>query len=239
MFNNPVIAHRGASAYAPENTLAAFKLAKQLGAEWVEFDVMLSQDEQAVVFHDDKINRTTDGKGRLTQMTLAEIQSLDAGSWFSSNFTVEPIPTLSQVLECCGKLGLRANIEIKPEPGRVEVTTVGVMTAINQFWSLQAAEPIVSSFEVKALELARSIDPEIKLGLLMDKWDKDWLRVAENLAVTSVHCNHRLLNAKRVAQIKQAGFYCLAYTVNKVKLGKRLLAYGVDGIFSDYPDLFA
>lgn len=233
---NPIIAHRGAAAYAPENTLAAFKAAQALGARWIEFDVMLSQDEQAIVFHDDKVKRTTNGRGDVGKLSLEALQQLDAGCWFSKNFSGEKIPTFEQAVQCCEELSLQANIEIKPYPGQLEATTIAVMTGINNFGSHQF-EPLVSSKEIKALELARSIDPDMKLGLLLGKWRDDWLTLATDLNVTSVHCNYRLLKPKRIKAIKDAGLYCLAYTVNKKKVANRLLEQGVDAVFSDYPDL--
>ena len=203
-----VIAHRGASAYAPENTLSAFKKAKALGAEWVEFDVMLSGDGSAVVFHDDSVERTTNGRGDVAKLSDEQLAGLDAGSWFSPNFVGEKIATFQQVATLLGELSLKANIEIKPAPGFIEDTTIAVMTEINQYWPTDLPETLVSSFELKALRLARAVAPDMQLGLLLHEWRDDWVEIAQELEVVSVHCNHTLLNECRITAIKQAGFLC-------------------------------
>src|SRR5687767_2537589 len=112
-FDPPVIAHRGASFYAPENTMAAFRKAAQLGVNWVEFDVVATKDGMPVVFHDDELNRTTNGVGMLSDYSHAYLQTLDAGSWFDARFAGETIPTLAQVLTFLAEMKLNANIELK------------------------------------------------------------------------------------------------------------------------------
>ncbi len=129
-----IIAHRGASAYAPENTIAAFDKAAILGARMIEFDVMLSQDGEPFVVHDENLKRTTNGRGEVGKVDAAYIKTLDAGKWFSKKFSVKKVPPLQEVLKWLIFSDMKANIEIKPYPGTMEATTVAVMTMINRFW---------------------------------------------------------------------------------------------------------
>jgi glycerophosphoryl diester phosphodiesterase len=234
---NQLIAHRGASAYAPENTMAAFNQAHQMGARWVEFDVMLSADGLPFVFHDDKLKRTTNGRGEFGKVSADYIRSLDAGSWFSKRFQGERIPSFSTVLQWLCDHQMQANIEIKPFPGMVEQTTVAVLAHLNQYWPHDRALPLVSSFELEALTLCRSLSPEIPLGYLLHEWQNDWLKTAQNLQCYAVHLNAAIATPARIDAIKAEGYKVLVYTVNQPRRAQKFLAYGVDAIFTDYPDL--
>ena len=130
---NQIIGHRGASAYAPENTMASFRWAQFMGCHYIEFDVMLSADGHPFVFHDETLNRTTNGRGKFGMMSAEYIQSLDAGKWFSRQFINEKIPSLQTVLEWLLMSDVKANIEIKPYPGTTEQTTVAVLTHLNRY----------------------------------------------------------------------------------------------------------
>ena len=129
-----VIGHRGAAAAAPENTLASIRKAKELGASWIEFDVKLTRDGQAILFHDDRLERTTDGRGAVAATTLAEIKRLDAGSWFGPAFRGEPVPTFDEALMLCAELGLGINVEIKPCRRREAETAAVAMAALLRLW---------------------------------------------------------------------------------------------------------
>ncbi|MDI9818535.1 MULTISPECIES: glycerophosphodiester phosphodiesterase [unclassified Legionella] len=232
-----IIGHRGASAYAPENTMAAFNQALAQGCRYIEFDVMVSVDGEPFVFHDDTLSRTTNGQGKTGLATAEYLQSLDAGRWFSRRYRGEKIPHLREVLEWLTASDVQANIEIKPYPGTTEQTTVAVLSHINQYWPENKPLPLLSSFDLAALTLCHSLAPEMPLGLLLDKWDEDWLQKARELQCYSVHYNKRALTAARVRDIKQQGYVLLAYTVNRRRQAKKLLDWGVDAVFSDYPDL--
>lgn len=237
--HNGIIAHRGASAYAPENTLAAFDKALALGSNFLEFDVMLSADGEPFIFHDDSLKRTTNGVGEFGLVDSTYLKTLDAGKWFSRHYTGEKIPHLKEVIQWLTFTDVNANIEVKPFPGTTEQTMVAVMTYLNRYWPQSKALPLISSFDRKALTLCRSIAPEMPLGLLIDEWDPHWLLRANELQCYSVHLNQNLLNAARVQEIKTNGFDLYAYTVNRKRLARKLLDWGVDAIFSDYPDLLA
>ena len=234
-----LIGHRGASGYAPENTLAAFNKAHALGCRFVEFDVMLSGDGEAFIFHDDTLKRTTNGRGQFGLVSAEYIRSLDAGLWYSKQFRAEKIPSLQDAIEWLVQTGVHANIEIKPYPGTTEQTTIAVLTHINRFWPEDKALPLISSFDQKALALCRSLAPEIPIALLLDKWDKDWLLKARDLQCYSVHLSRRAATAKRVLEIKEQGYQVYVYTVNWKRKAAKLFNWGVDAVFSDYPDLLA
>jgi glycerophosphoryl diester phosphodiesterase len=234
-----VIGHRGASAYAPENTIAAFDKALALGCKYLEFDVMLSADGEPFVFHDDKLKRTTNGKGEIGLVSAEYLQTLDAGKWFSRRFSGEKIPHFSEVLQWLNFSNVQANIEIKPYPGKSEETTVAVLSHINRYWPQTKELPLISSFDLSALHLCRSLSPEMPLGLLMHEWDKDCLSKAKDLQCYSLHFHKRALTAERVKQVKEQGYAVLVYTVNRRRLANKLFDWGVDAVFSDYPDLLS
>lgn len=234
---NGVIGHRGASAYAPENTLAAFDKALALGCNFVEFDVMLSMDGEPFVFHDDSLKRTTNGKGEIGLVDAAYLNSLDAGKWFSKNYAGEKIPHFCDVLKWLTFTDINANIEIKPYHGTAQKTTVAVISHLHRYWPQNKPLPLISSFDKSALELCRSLVPEMPLGLLLDSWDKNWLASARQLNCYSIHINKRALSAARVQEIKAQDYKLFVYTVNSKRQAKKLLAWGVDAVFSDYPDL--
>ena len=232
-----IIGHRGASAYAPENTLAAFTKALDLGCQWVEFDVMLNADEEPFVFHDENLKRTTNGTGEFNLATSEYLQTLDAGRWFSRRFKGEKIPHFREMIEWLVATNVQANIEIKPYPGTTEKTAVAVLSHLNRYWPTSKKLPLVSSFDFSALSLCRSLSPELPLGLLYEDWDPNWLIKAKELQCYSLHFNKRALNAKRAQQIKEEGYFLFAYTVNWRRQARKLFKWGVDAVFSDYPDL--
>ena len=238
MLNLPkLIAHRGGCGYAPENTLAAMRHAKQLGARWVEFDVMLSADGQAIIIHDDKVNRTTNGKGKVAELSYQQLSQLDAGSWFSHEFNKEKIPLFSEMIECLAETHLSANVEIKPTPGTAIATTDETMRLIKHSWPASLPLPIVSSFDYACIERARELSADIPLGFLMHRWDSQWLKLSEKLQCVTVHVNHHCLTEKKIQAIKASGKLVLAYTVNNAKRARELFNWGLDAIFTDYPDL--
>ena len=145
----PVIGHRGAAGHAPENTLASLRAAAALGVRWVEFDAKLTGDGQVVLFHDETLERTTDGSGPVADMALEDLRALDAGGWFGEPFRGERIPTLSETLAVLGELKLGANVEIKPDPGREEATGDTVARILAREWPRDLPPPIVSSFKAE------------------------------------------------------------------------------------------
>lgn len=232
-----LIAHRGASALAPENTLCAFRMAKEKGADWVEFDVMLTQDEVAVVFHDETLDRTTNGTGLISEHTLAQIKALDAGEWFNKSFKKERIPTLEETINLLIALDLNANIEIKPCGDTVSKTTKTVLDIIKKNWPQHKPTPFLSSFNLQCLELACSEAPTYPRGLLLDEWREDCCMLAAKYKCMSINLAYRVLTKERIDQMKAAGFLIAAYTVNQKERASHLAQLGVDMIISDHVEL--
>lgn len=235
----PVIAHRGASSHAPENTLAAFRKAKALGLNWVEFDVMLSSCGEAVVIHDETLERTTNGHGKVCDYTYAELATLDAGSWFNPAFAGEKIPTLAEVIQLLMQQKISANIEIKPSQGREAATVKKVLSVVQQYWHPQAAAPLISSFSHDVLLMVHQLMPSSQLGFLMHEWQADWMDFCDRIASVAVDVNEKILTQEKVKEIKASGRSLLAYTVNQVERARELFSWGVDAVFSDHADEIA
>src|SRR5262249_10835305 len=146
-----VIGHRGACAYAPENTLASIRKAAALGARWVEFDVRLTREGDLVLMHDGDVKRTTDGHGRVLQLSVPELQALDAGAWFGGAYGGERVPSLAEAIALLGELGLGANIEIKTDAFEASATAEALARILADHWPRSSLAPLVSSFVTDAL----------------------------------------------------------------------------------------
>ncbi|HJU15131.1 MAG TPA: glycerophosphodiester phosphodiesterase [Stellaceae bacterium] len=232
----PVIGHRGAAAHAPENTLAALSQARALGCRWVEFDVRLTADDELILLHDARLERTTDGNGKAAALPLATIRRYDAGSWFAPAFAGERVPTLAEALSRLGELGLGANIEVKAERGRARRTGERVAAMVARAWPPALPPPILSSFLLPALSGARAEAPELARGLLFRTIPKNWLVVAMKFDCATIHADQRFLNPAIVAEIRRLGYSLLAYTVNDPVRARSLFDWGVTAVFSDLPD---
>ncbi len=224
----PVIGHRGAAGLAPENTLASFRLAAAQGCRMVEFDVRLSADGVPVVFHDETLDRCTNGHGPVRTHTLDRLRTLDAGDG-------EAIPTLAEVLGLCGELGLMVNIELKPDRGAERETARAAMMVARELWPAAAPPPLVSSFADAATAAAREI-VDWPCGLLVERLPADWRRRAERLGCAAVHCAERGLSATDVGAVTATGLRVLAYTVNSRSRAEALWRLGVVSVFTDRPD---
>lgn len=238
-FQPPVIAHRGASAYAPENTLSAFIKAAQLGIKWVEFDVMQAASGELVIFHDDQLHRTTNGRGALNDCSYAYLQTLDAGFWFHPTFSGERIPTLTQGLKFLQDMKMSANIEIKAAPGHEEKLIVSLLKEMSHHYIPSRSQILFSSFSIEALQALRKHAPDSKIGLLMHEWLPDWHDICKSLHCISVHVNDEILTQERAYQIKADGKLLLCYTVNDLARAEELYSWGVNAVFSDVPDKIA
>jgi glycerophosphoryl diester phosphodiesterase len=226
-------AHRGASGQAPENTHAAFAAALDLGVDAIELDCQLSADGELVVIHDETLDRTTDGRGPVAARTWAELAVLDAGAWRGPQFRGERIPRLADVLDQVRGCAL-LNVEIKSarDVGAIEVKLVALASA-------QAAlEGILfSSFHEAAVRNLRATTPAAAIGVL---WNHRPARAALDLAVAlDARCiipARRLVNARLVEAAHGRDLGVWAWTVNEVPEMRRLLALGVDALFSDHPE---
>lgn len=233
---SPVTGHRGAKGHAPENTMASIRKCVELGARWVEFDVKLSADNEAVLMHDDTVNRTSDGKGTVAGMTLAELRRLDAGRWFSSDFTGEPVPTLVEAMDYLAAKGIGANVEIKACPGREAETGAAVARTLAARWFGGPAPILISSFSPLSLTAARQAAPQVPRGMLTLKFPNDWVMQMREFGCATFHVLDRRLTEARIRAVREAGYRVLAYTVNDAKRAGELLSWGLESVITDYPD---
>jgi glycerophosphoryl diester phosphodiesterase len=231
----PVIGHRGAAGCAPENTLAGFRMAKSIGCRWVEFDVRLTGDGAPVLLHDNRLERTTDGRGRVSARARAAIRRHDAGRWFGPAFAGERVPSLAEALALLAELNLGANIELKAVRGKEAATATSVAGLVGGAWPAPSAHVLISSFQRGTLEVARDHAPHLARGILFRSIPRDWRRIAEELGCATIHADHQRLDPSAVAEIRRAGYPLLAYTVNDAERAKRLFDWGVTSVFSDVP----
>lgn len=232
-----VIGHRGACGYSPENTMASLVKAYELGVKWIEFDVALTKDELPVIMHDEKLNRTTNGKGSLANATYEQIAQLDAGSWFSPEFSGEKVPLFTDFLFAASELNLGINVEIKPTLGMDFETAHSVVQELQNYWPDPTDHLLVSSFSLTSLAVARALDQRLYLALLADTWFPFWQDAVIQLNCISVNASHKILSPSRVAEIKAMGCYVMAYTVDNPIRAKELFSWGVDTVFSNVPDV--
>ena len=203
-----VIGHRGAALAAPENTLESFREAAAQGAKWVEFDVGLSADGQCFVLHDDTLDRTTSGKGPAHRKTIA----------------------------CLTELDLMANVEIKGAPeGRHAELAKAVMAELRKFWPAAKPKPLISSFELECLRTAHAEAPEFPRGYLIWGREVDWLAKARSVAAATINIDGDHATREWMAELKQAGYGVLGWTVNAPERAARLIEWGADGVFTDAP----
>ena len=232
-----VVAHRGASAAAPENTLAAFARAAEMGARWVECDVRLTADRVPVVIHDATLDRTTDGTGAVADRTVAAIARLDAGAWFARAFAGEPVPTLEATLDAATRHGLGLNVELKAEATAAARATAAGVAPLLAAWS---GPLVVSSFAQSALAALAGAAPSLRLGLLCRRASSQAIARARAVGAVSLHVERRAFDAAAVCRVEAAGLWPVAYTVNDTAVAARLWGLGVRTLITDRPaDLLA
>lgn len=218
---------------APENTVASIRRARQLGALWVEFDVKLTRDGVPILMHDERLERTTSGQGRVADHTLAAIRELDAGAWFAPAFAGEAVPTLAEALATCAELGLGINVEIKPCPGReVETARVTVETLL-EHWPENRPAPLVSSFAPACLAVARDLAPAMPRGYLAGRLPALWQQQLDAYGCRSLHLSDRRTSERQRAAVLAAGVPLLLYTVNDPDRARELLGTGIAALFTD------
>jgi len=220
------IAHRGAKACEPENTLQAFQKALDLNSDGIELDVHLSSDEHIIVIHDETIDRTTNGKGLVSSFSLAELKS------FLINEKHE-IPTLREVFDLVDKKCL-INIELKGlgTPSKVVQLIEEYISEKN--WNYNHF--IISSFDWNILEETSNLNPNIPIGVLTEENIDTALAFAEKIKANAIHPYFQLLNAENVSEIQEKGFLVLPWTVNIEEDIQKIKSYKVNGIISDNPD---
>lgn len=233
------ITHRGAGQLAPENTLAAFRLGASYGYRAFECDVKLSADGVCFLLHDDTLDRTTDGQGDAGRLPWVSLSQHDAGGWHSRAYAGEPLATLAGIARFVQANGHALNIEIKPSPGRARETGEAVARDAARLWAGQTVPPLLSSFQVDALEGAQSAAPQLPRALLLDALAADWLDTALRLQCVAVVMHHPLVSADVRQQAHRASLRLLVYTANDPDTVQRLADLGVDGIITDAIDRHA
>lgn len=241
-----IVGHRGAAGHAPENTMASFRKAIELGADWIELDVHRSKDGQLIVMHDPTVDRTTNGSGHIQQMTFDELRVLDAGSWFGGQFQGEKVPSLAEtIVGINGEVKLL--IEIKwPENGLYEGLGAQVAREVNKY----GAEGwcIIQSFESAYLEEAAGEGFDIPLQKLLVSetsvyfvpfYQDNRFRLGNPVSqgVESMNYYHKALNQSLVAGWHEQGKKVIPYTVNSREAMVKVLGMGVDGVITDFPDV--
>lgn len=226
-----VIAHRGASAVAPENTLVAQEIARRGGADWIENDVQPSRDGIPFILHDATVDRTTDGTGSIRDLTAAQIKALDAGSWFGPQYVGERVPTLAEQLADLRTRGGNLLLEIKGRHTRDEVATIIKVIRDEQM----TGRVFVQSFEVDALRYTFELAPELPLGLLRSSLDADPVAIARELHLTAYNPDGNALLARPevVAPLHAAGVAVMAWTMDSAGLWQRLERIGTDGVITN------
>jgi glycerophosphoryl diester phosphodiesterase len=227
-----VIAHRGASGHAPENTLAAFKRAVALGATFIETDLQLTRDSRFVAMHDATVNRTTNGQGKVHDLTLMELRRLDAGSWFGSEFAGERIPTVDDILEFSKKHDVVFYLELKPGGSwGGEHALVGALRE-----SGEIPRSVVISFDADILARLRKIEPTLMTGLLYDGQIEQPVEKALEVGARQLAVRGDLVTPALLKGARKRDLQVVCWTVNHPAHIRMLIAAGVDGIMSDYPD---
>ncbi|MFD0670137.1 glycerophosphodiester phosphodiesterase [Cohnella sp. GCM10027633] len=240
------IGHRGASGYAPECTLAAYRLAVRMNVDYIELDLQLTRDGHIVVMHDETVDRTTDGHGAIGQLTLAELKRLDAGSWFNDEYPIyaraeyigERVPTLREAFETFGD-GTKYLLETKSprdNPGLEEKT----WALVEEFGLRNRVA--VQSFSKKSLRKMRKLSPDVRLFQLI--WynhpstiSRDKIKDIKEYA-NGIGVNFGKINEAYVRKVKLAGLLLYPYTVNRTLNMDRAMRWGADGVHTDYPDRF-
>ncbi|MDP1653445.1 MAG: glycerophosphodiester phosphodiesterase family protein [Rhodocyclaceae bacterium] len=219
-----IIAHRCGGVLAPENSLAGLGVAAQLGCKAVEFDAMLTADRVPILMHDETLERTTRCTGRVAEMTFAQIRACDVA-----------VPTLEEAIADCHRLGLWANIELKPAMGHEEETGTVVGRWLADHWNGQG---VISSFSEKSALAGRRELPDVPFAMLCKALPDDWLSRCQRLGAGAVHlAGHSVMPAQATA-MNDACIPWATYTVNVRAEADRLFALGASAIFTDRPDLW-
>lgn len=238
-----IIAHRGGAKLAPENTIAAFKNAINIGVEMIEIDVHLSKDSEIIVIHDDDLRRTSNGQGKIKDLTLEEIKKYDAGSWFDEGFNKEKISTLAEVLQSINGQA-KLLIEIKSGDEKYPGLEKRIVEAIKEQNALDWV--VVQSFNKNSVLRIKKMYPElITYCLLGDNFNEFYDELVKklesnqniDLEFNGIATHHSKLNANKVDILHKAGYKVYTYTVNKTEDMQNVIDYGVDGIITDSPDV--
>lgn len=228
-----IASHRGGGATAPENTLPAISAALTSGFDYVEVDVALTLDRQPVLMHDATVDRTTNGHGRLADLTLAEVAALDAGAWFDPEFAGTPVPRFSEFLDVLAESGHRAIVELK---GVWDAPAVAALVADVANRGLERSIA-VASFDARTLALAGTTSSVLSRLVILRHLPADIVRAVQETGVRGIIVDRRavLERPETVDELHAAGIRVVVYTLNSDKQWDEVTALGVDGIVTDDP----
>ncbi|WP_059172150.1 glycerophosphodiester phosphodiesterase [Bacillus sp. FJAT-27445] len=234
MGKTKIFAHRGSKGTHPENTLEAFREAIRLGVDGIELDVHLSKDGELVIIHDETVDRTTNGSGNVRDMTVEELKSLDAGSWFGWEFQGATIPTLDEVLALLKGTGIRLNVEIKSDVIPYKGIEKKVLEALARHSYKENA--IISSFNHYSLKRVRELDAEVETAILfMEVLHEPW-EYAKTIGAFGLHVHTPVAYTEMARTAADLGVPVRVFTVNKEKKMKELIEMGIETIMTDYPE---
>lgn len=228
-----IFAHRGASYKAPENTMAAFQLALEEGADGIELDVHVSADGVPVVIHDARLERTTNGRGWITEWTVKELKTLDAGSWFDPEYAQERIPLLEEVLAWIKPTSLHLNIELKDAP-KMSQDILERVVALVRAYDL-GERVVISSFHHERLVHLKAIAPEIERAILyVARLYQPWVYAAY-VGASALHPYFEAVDARYVREVRAQGLAIRPYTVDDPQRIRELSAFGVTAVITNTP----
>jgi glycerophosphoryl diester phosphodiesterase len=232
-----VVAHRGSSGTAPENTMAAFRLAVAAGADMIEFDVRMTRDFELVVHHDRSLGRTSDGSGRIWDLTLGDLRGSDAGSWFAKKFAGERIPTLRQVLEEI-PVSVGLDIEVKTDGDRRRGVALGESVVLLVREARREGNVVVSSFDHGFLGRLHRLDPSLRIGALYlpvrDRFRSPG-QIARRTGASMFICSRSQLRARHMRDARASGLSVAVYGVNTPGELAAARRAGVDAVITDDP----
>ncbi|MEL0629175.1 glycerophosphodiester phosphodiesterase family protein [Psychromonas aquatilis] len=234
-----IAGHRGAASLAPENTLSGFQKAIDSGVKWIELDTQLSADNIPVIFHDETVDRCTNGKSKVADLTFAELTALDAGSWFSEEFAGEKIQSLAQTLAFFMANDLSMNLEIKIHHDHQVPPLIEHVAKVLEEINFPHEKLIISSFSALALVHCRKRMPSVRLGYITEHDPLPMLSQLQELNLYSMHLDHKILSEEMAKEILQAGLKLVIWTLNDLQQASKFRSWGVEMIITDKPDLFA
>ncbi|RLL48142.1 glycerophosphodiester phosphodiesterase [Oceanobacillus piezotolerans] len=230
-----IYAHRGASKYAPENTMAAFELAYKMQADGIETDVQLTKDNIPILIHDEKLSRTTNGIGLVKDYTYHELKELDAGNWFGNNYSGQIIPTLEEFLAWVRYKPLKVNIELKNNKIDYKNLEFIVYDMLKAYKLLD--KTVLSTFNPLSVNRLKALNQYIEIALLTSRKNKNLVTSARHLGANALHIKYRLLTSRIIEESKMANMKVRVYTVNTSPSIYKSFDLGCNGIFTDVPDI--
>ncbi len=230
-------AHRGFSGKYPENTLLAYEKALDEGVDGIELDVQLTADGELVIMHDEKVDRTTDGKGLLASYTLKKLKKLDASYIYRGQMGFNPVPTLREYFDLVKNIDLVTNIELKTGVNEYPGIEAKAYDMIREYGMEERV--ILSSFNHFSVMRMKKLAPELIFGFLSDAWILDPGKYTKAYGIQCYHPSFVQLNQETVAELKSEGIRINTWTVNTEKQIRRLYHWGVDIMIGNYPDLAA